>query len=33
MNEWWPPILQTAIGGLIGAVGAIFGGAFGSWFS
>jgi hypothetical protein len=33
MNEWWPPILQTAIGGLIGALGAVFGGAFGSWFS
>ena len=32
-STWWPPILQTAIGGLIGAFGAIAGGAFGSWFT
>jgi hypothetical protein len=30
---WWAPILQTAIRGLIGALGAIAGGAFGSWFT
>jgi hypothetical protein len=33
MNEWWPPILQTTLGGLIGAAWAVVGGAFGSWFS
>jgi hypothetical protein len=33
MSDWWPPILQTAIGGIIGATGAVFGGAFGSWFN
>ena len=32
-SAWWAPILQTAIGGLIGAAGAIVGGAFGSWFT
>jgi hypothetical protein len=32
-SAWWPPILQTAIGGLIGAFGAIAGGSFGSWFT
>jgi hypothetical protein len=32
-SSWWPPILQTALGGMIGAVGAIAGGAFGSWFT
>ncbi len=32
-SSWWPPILQTALGGLIGAAGAIAGGAFGSWFT
>ena len=29
----WGPLLQTVIGGLIGALGAIGGGAFGSWFT
>ena len=29
----WAPFFQTAIGSLIGAVGAITGGAFGSWFT
>ena len=29
----WAPILQTAVGALIGADGAIAGGAFGSWFA
>src|SRR6516225_968291 len=33
MSDWWPPILQTALGGVIGAVGAVIGGAFGSWFT
>jgi hypothetical protein len=33
MSDWWPPILQTALGGIIGAIGAVFGGAFGSWFN
>ena len=28
-SSWWPPILQTAVGGLL----AIVGGAFGLWFS
>jgi hypothetical protein len=28
----WAPFFQTAIGALIGAGGAIAGGAFGSWF-
>ena len=28
-SAWWPPILQTAIGGLL----AMGGGAFGSWFT
>jgi len=32
-SSWWAPILQTAIGGVIGAGGAIAGGAFGSWFN
>src|SRR5215471_3553135 len=32
-SPWWAPILQTAIGGAIGAGGAIAGGAFGSWFN
>jgi hypothetical protein len=32
-SSWWAPILQTAIGGAIGAGGAIAGGAFGSWFN
>jgi hypothetical protein len=32
-SAWWPPILQTALGGLIGTAGAIAGGAFGSWFT
>jgi hypothetical protein len=32
-SSWWPPMLQTALGGLIGAAGAIAGGAFGSWFT
>jgi hypothetical protein len=30
--SWLAPIRQTAIGGLIGAFGAIAEGAFGSWF-
>jgi hypothetical protein len=29
----WGPFIQTVIGALIGAVGAIAGGAFGSWFT
>ena len=29
----WAPFFQTAIGALIGAGGAIAGGAFGSWFT
>jgi hypothetical protein len=29
----WGPFLQTVIGALIGAMGAIAGGAFGSWFT
>jgi hypothetical protein len=29
----WAPFFQTVIGALIGAVGAIGGGAFGSWFT
>ena len=32
-SAWWAPVLQTAIGALIGATGAIAGGAFGSWFT
>src|ERR1700722_6095195 len=28
-SAWWPPLLQTAIGGLL----AMGGGAFGSWFT
>jgi hypothetical protein len=32
-SSWLAPILQTAIGGLIGAAGANAGGAFGSWFT
>jgi len=28
-SAWWPPIIQTALGGLL----AIAGGAFGSWFT
>jgi hypothetical protein len=32
-SSWWPPILQTALGSLIGAAGAITGSAFGSWFT
>ena len=29
----WGPFIQTVIGALIGAVDAIAGGAFGSWFT
>ena len=32
-SSWWAPILQTAIGALIGAAGAIAGGAFVYWFT
>jgi hypothetical protein len=29
----WAPVIQTVIGAVIGAFGAIAGGAFGSWFT
>jgi hypothetical protein len=32
-TSWWPGILQTVIGAVIGAAGAIGGGAFASWFT
>jgi hypothetical protein len=32
-SAWWAPLLQTGIGAIIGAAGAITGGAFGSWFT
>lgn len=31
--SWWAPLLQTVVGAVIGAIGAIGGGAFASWFA